>query len=116
MLRLLTDENFDQNIVRGLYRRIPHLDLLSVRDVGLAGLPDPLLLDWAAKQNRTMLTHDRKTMIRDAEELLIRGEPMAGAVLVPDLLPIGRAIDDLQLVIECYSQSQMHNRIEYVPL
>ena len=63
-----------------------------------------------------MLSHDFATMINDAKQLLIRGEPMAGAVFVPDLLPIGRAIGDLQLVIECYSQLEMQNRIEYLPL
>lgn len=115
MLRLLTDENFNQHIVRGLNRRCSNLDLLSVRDVGLAGLPDPLLLKWAAQVNRTMLTHDFDTMINDAKQLLIRNEPMSGAVFVPERLPIGRAIDDLQLVIECYSQSEMHDRIEYLP-
>jgi hypothetical protein len=116
MLRLLTDENFNKRIVRGLNRRCPNLDLLSVRDVGLAGLRDPLLLDWAARENRTMLTHDFDTMINYAKLLLVRYEPMAGAVFVPERLPIGRAIEDLQLVIECYSQSEMYNRIEYLPL
>ncbi|HKU75364.1 MAG TPA: DUF5615 family PIN-like protein [Pyrinomonadaceae bacterium] len=116
MLRLLTDENFNKRIVSGLHRRCPNLDLLSVRDVGLAGLPDPLLLNWAAQADRTMLTHDEQTMINYAEQLLIGGEPMAGVVLIPQLLPIGRAIEDLQLVIECYSQPEMHNRIERLPL
>lgn len=44
MLRLLTDENFNKYIVRGLYRRYPDLDLLSVRDAGLASQQDPILL------------------------------------------------------------------------
>lgn len=116
MIRLLTDENFDQNIVRGLNRRCPNLDLLSVRDVGLSGLPDPLLLNWAAQENRTMLTHDFDTMINDAKQLLISGKPLAGVIFVPDKLPIGRALDDLQLFIECCSQSEMRNRLEYLPL
>lgn len=116
MLRLLTDENFNKRIVRGLHLRIANLDIFSVRDVGLARRPDPLLLDWAAKENRTMLTHDFDTMINYAKQLLIRGEPMAGAVFVPERLPIGRAIEDLHIVIECYSQLEMHDRIEYLPL
>ena len=116
MLRLLTDENFNQKIVRGLNRRYPNLDLLSVRDVGLSGLPDPLLLNWAAQENRIMLTHDFDSMINYAKQRLIRGEPMAGAVFVPELLPIGRAIEDLQLLIECSSQSEMNNCMEYLPL
>ena len=44
MIRLLTDENIDQRILRGLHRRLPRLDFISVRDVGLAGRPDLALL------------------------------------------------------------------------
>ncbi len=40
MLRLLTDENFKNDIVRGLKLRLPRLDVVSVRHVGLAGLPE----------------------------------------------------------------------------
>lgn len=116
MLRLLTDENFNQDIVRGLHRRAPNLDLLSVRDVGLSGQPDQLILNWAAQNNRTLLTHDKKTMTKYAEQLLIRGEPMAGVIFVPECLSIGRAIDDLHIFIECCSQSEMHNRTEHLPL
>lgn len=116
MLRLLTDENFNQDIVRGLYRRLPKLDLLSVRDVGLTSTPDPLILKWAAQNDRVLITHDKKTMTRYGEQLVRRGEPMTGVVFVPKRLPIGLAIDDLQLVIECYSQAEMQNRIERLPL
>ena len=35
MLRLLSDENFNGDIVRGLGLRQPDLDLLRVQDVGL---------------------------------------------------------------------------------
>lgn len=37
MLRLLADENFNNNIVRGLLRRKPDLDIVRVQDVGLSG-------------------------------------------------------------------------------
>jgi len=68
MLRLLTDENFDNKIVRGLNRRLPHLDLLSVRHVGLISLPDPILLKWAAEEHRVILTHDISTMVCSAPQ------------------------------------------------
>lgn len=38
MLRLLTDENFNEDILRGLRRRLAQPDFLSVRDAGLSGL------------------------------------------------------------------------------
>ena len=44
MLRLVTDENFNGDIVRGLLRRHPELDLVRVQDVGLVETPDPTSL------------------------------------------------------------------------
>jgi hypothetical protein len=41
MLRLLADENFNGDIVRGLLLRQPDLDLVRMQDVGLAGSEDP---------------------------------------------------------------------------
>ena len=116
MLRLLTDENFNERILRGLRRRLVEPDFLSVRDAGHAGQPDSFLLQWALQENRTILTHDLWTMTKDAEHLIARAEPMAGLIFVPDRLAIGRAINDLELVLACYSQSDMRDRVEYLPL
>lgn len=41
MLRLLSDENFNGDIIRGLLLRYPTLDLLRVQDVGLLKLMIP---------------------------------------------------------------------------
>ena len=116
MLRLLTDENVNQDILRGLSRRLPQLDVLSVRDVGLVSHSDRVILIWAAKEDRAILTHDIKTMVPDAERLVAEGQPMAGVVFIPDQMALGRAISDLELVVECYIQAEMRNRIEYLPL
>ena len=59
MLRLLSDENFNGDIVRGLLLRHPALDIVRVQDVGLAEAEDDVILKWAAQNNRILLTHDR---------------------------------------------------------
>ncbi len=46
MLRLAADENFNNNIVRGLLRRRPDLDIVRIQDVGLYGAEDPKVLEW----------------------------------------------------------------------
>jgi hypothetical protein len=38
MLRLAADENFNADIVRGLRRRLPELDIVRVQDAGLSGV------------------------------------------------------------------------------
>ena len=61
MLRLLADENFNGEVLRGLLLRQPDFDIVRVQDVGLAGADDPDILSWAAANNRIVLTHDRTT-------------------------------------------------------
>jgi len=116
MIRLLTDEDFNHDILRGLIRRVPHLDFVLVHDVGLTSQSDPVLLKWAARNDRSILTQDAKTMIPYAEQLVREEQSMAGLIVVPQSLGIGRAIDDLELVVECYSQAEMRNKIQRLPL
>jgi predicted nuclease of predicted toxin-antitoxin system len=116
MFRLLTDEDVDHKILRGLIRRVPHLDYVLVHDVGLTSQADPVLLKWAAINHRIIVTHDERTMVPYAKQLVRRGEPMAGLILVPQSLGIGRAIADLELIVECYSELEMRDRIERLPL
>ena len=55
-------------------------------------------------------------MVPDAEQLIALNEPMAGVIFVPDQLQIGRAINDLEIVLECYSESEIRNAITHIPL
>ena len=116
MLRLLIDENFTHRILRGVKSRLPELDSVFVRQIGLAGSKDPVLLKWAGQNDRTILTHDIKTMGPYAKQLMMEGEPMAGVIIVPQKMPIRRAIEDLELVIACHSQEEFRNLIKHLPL
>ena len=63
MLLIAADENFNNDIVRGLLRRKPDLDIVRLQDVDLSGADDPTVLGWAAQENRVLLTHDVTTKI-----------------------------------------------------
>jgi hypothetical protein len=78
MLKLAADENFNNDIVRGLLRRERHLDRVRIQDVGLSGATDPELLAWAAREGRVLLTHDVSTLRHFAYERVYAGLPMPG--------------------------------------
>jgi hypothetical protein len=55
MLRLLIDQDFDHDILRGLMRRVPNLDVVTAHDIGLSAATDPELLAWAAEAGRIII-------------------------------------------------------------
>ncbi|MGL4881246.1 MAG: DUF5615 family PIN-like protein [Waterburya sp.] len=116
MLRLLSDENFNGDIIRGLFLRQPNLDLFRVQDVSLQEVDDPTILAWAANNDRILLTHDRATMPDFAYERLVRRETMTGLFVVNDRMPIRQAIDELLLLINCSKQSEWKGIVLYLPL
>ncbi len=113
MLRLLSDENFNGSIVRGMLLRQPDLDLVRVQDVGLMKTEDAVILEWAAREGRILLTHDIRTVPPLAYERLNRGLPMAGVFLVPNHMDIGRAVDDVLLFALNSETDEWKDRVEY---
>jgi len=80
MLFLIADENFNNTIVRGLLRVKPDLDIVRVQDVGLFSVDDPTVLEWAANEDRVLLTHDVATITKYAYERVNAGSYMPGVV------------------------------------
>jgi Domain of unknown function (DUF5615) len=116
VLRLAADENFDARIVAGLLRRIPHLDIVRVQEAGLSAAADPVVLEWAASEGRVLVTHDVRTMPRFATERLRAGMTMPGLVVVPERLPIGAAIAELELFVQVAASGDVDRQILFLPL
>lgn len=116
MFKLLSDENFNADIVRGLLLRNPDLDMVRVQDIDLAGAEDPVVLAWAAENGRIVLTHDRATLPDYAYERLIASTMMPGVFVVHDRLSVGQAIQELALVLTCSEASEWVDRVLYLPL
>ena len=115
MLRLVSDENFNGDIVRGLLLHHPALDLHRVQDVGLEEADDPTILAWAAANNRIVLTHDHATMPDFAYTRVGAGQPMPGVFVVPDRMAVRQVIEELLLVEACSEQADWAVLIVYLP-
>ena len=116
MLILIADENFNNDIVRGMLRRKPDLDIVRVQDIGLSNEDDRIILEWAAQEDRVLVTHDVTTITNFAYERVRTGKPMPGVIEVDDDLPIGQAINDILLVVECSERGEWEGQIIYIPL
>ena len=116
MLRIFVDQDFDHDILRGLHRRLPDLDAITALDAGLARTADPEILGWAAAQNRVVVTHDRNTMPAHAYERVRKGEAMAGVFIIARDMPVGKAISELQLLVDGSFEGEWSQLVVFLPL
>ena len=87
MLRLISDADVHGHIVRGVRGRNPGIDLVRAQEVGLRTASDAIILDWAAGQNRIVISQDRTTMIGFACARIAAGLPMPGLFVLRRTFP-----------------------------
>lgn len=114
MIRYLTDEHVPNALVDGLRAR--GVDVVRVVDVGLAATPDPDILEWAAGQDRLLITFDRQTVPGFAYARVHNGAPMPGVIVLHGALSLGVMIDELHIVAECSTPDDFSDRVVFSPL
>ena len=115
MLRLFFDHDFNRRILRGLRKRIPGLDYVTTQQLKIGEEQDTSHLQRAAEENRVIISHDVNTMTKFAKERIRRGEKMPGLIIVPQHMPIGQAINELEMIILCSLEVEFENIIVYLP-
>ena len=115
-MRFLADENFDNDILRGVRLKNPSFDVIRVQETEVYKADDPTVLAWAAKEARILLTHDLKTMPRYAYERIEAGLPMPGVIEISRQVPVGQAISELLTVIGASNAAEWENQVTYLPL
>ena len=111
MLRLASDADVHGDILRGLRRRLPEIDLVRVQDALPEGTPDPEILAWAAAENRVLITNDRNTMVGFAHQRVAAGDPMPGLIATTNEQSIGAAIDDILLLAEYMPEEEIRDQV-----
>ena len=115
-MRFLADEDLNEDLVRAVLLRKPSLELVRVRDVGLAGATDDQVLAWAAIEDRLLLTHDASTMPAQAWGRVVRNEPMPGLIVISQRAPISAGVEDLLLLVEASDAAEWAGRVLFLPL
>ena len=115
-MQFLADEDFHGDILRGVLRQLPNLDVLRVQDVGLGHTHDAVILERAAADGRLVLTHDVNTMLNEAFTRVRAGLPMPGIVVVPQDIDIGRAIEEIVLLAGASLEGEWEGRAIFIPM
>jgi hypothetical protein len=111
MLRLASDADVHGDIVRGLRRRLPDIDLVRAQDALPPGTPDPQVLAWAAGENRVLITNDRNTMVGFAYQRLASGAAVPGLIATTNDQAISATIDDILLIAEFMPEEEIRGQV-----
>ena len=114
-MKFLADENFNNDIMRGVWRRIPDAHMDRVQDF-IPRADDMSVLSYAAEHGYIVITHDVNTLRGLYYERLEKGQPVPGVFLIHKDTPIGTVIDSLQLIVQASDESEWAGKIEYLPL
>ena len=114
-MRLLFDENFHGDVLRGLLRTYRALDYVRVQDVPqIYGKSDDDVLAWAAQEGRILMSHDYRTIPKAAYARISNNQPMPGVIMCPDTMPVGETIEVLVVLIGASDPSEYINRVLYL--
>jgi Domain of unknown function (DUF5615) len=113
-VRFQADADLKQAIVSGAKRRQPDLDFQSANEAELEGLKDPEVLALAAKEDRVLITHDRKTMPDEFGQFSMT-QSSSGVLIISQSIPISEAIDAIILVWEVSTAEEWVNQIMSIP-
>ena len=116
MLALLTDENFNVDILNGMRRRLPALDAIRVEDIGLRQTDDAVILERAAALGRVLVTSDVQRMVGFAYQRISLNLPMAGLIAVPMFIRVHLAIEDLLIYAYCCEPEELAGQVRWVPI
>lgn len=114
-VRFQADVDLNHLIVKAILRREPSIDFQTAQVARLVGVPDPEVLALAARIERVLVTHDRKTMPKHFAEFIVH-TPSSGVIVIPQKLPIRAAVDDLLLIWTASDAEEWLNRIQVLPL
>jgi hypothetical protein len=70
------------HIVKGIRLREPGIDFQTAETAGLAGLLDPEVIEKAGRENRILVSHDKRTMSTHFGQFLSTGQVSPGLFIV----------------------------------
>ncbi len=113
-LAIYADHHVASYIIRGL--RLRSVDVVTAFEDGAYELADPLLLDRATALGRVLFTRDKDFLI-EAKRRQRVGTAFSGIIYAHQRrVPIGKCIDDLEIVAKTGETRDLNNSVLFLPL
>jgi len=112
-LKFIADADLNEKIAAAARRREPEIDFLNASEGETRGLSDPEVLTLAAASARVVVSSDQRTM-PDHFGKFVEAHESPGVIIVPQVVPISRALEELIALWKESSPDEFRNRIRWV--
>jgi hypothetical protein len=116
LFRIVTDENLHGGIFNRLKTHLPDLDIVRVQDIKVAGKDDETVLEWAASEQRILLTHDKRTIVPIYSNRQTIGQLVPSVFMISTRARHDLILEDLLLIFSTSEADEWTDRITYIPL
>ncbi len=110
-IKIYLDEDVPSSFAQALLNR--GVDVLQTQQAGNIGKSDKTQLEYAAKNRKTILTHNKKDFIMLHKEYL-QCELDHACIIVSDQLPTTVILRRFMKLWFSLSAEDMHNRLEFL--
>ncbi len=110
-IRVYIDEDIPFSFAQSLLNR--GVDVVTTQQAGNSGMSDAEQLQYAAKEGRTIFTHNKRDFRLLHNEYLQTGMDLSG-IVVSDQLPIGTMLRRFMKFWFALSAADMNNRLEFL--
>jgi predicted nuclease of predicted toxin-antitoxin system len=114
-IRFQADADLNEDIVLGLTRLEPQIDFQTASEAGLRGLSDLEVLSLAARDNRILVSHDRRTMPTHFAAF-VRNDTSPGVFIIGQNVSVRTAIDGLLVIWSCSESEEWTSVLVDIPL
>jgi len=111
--KFIADADLNEKVAAGARRREAEMDFLRASEGGTRGLSDPEVLALAAATGRIVVSSDQRTMPGHFSTF-VEGHESPGVIIVPQTVPISRAIAELIVIWRDVSDQELQNRLRWL--
>ena len=120
MLRLLLDENMRAESLWSAIQTVVEMSPFDIVRVGdeagpPLGIDDAHLLDWAAAEQRLLVSCDKRTLPSHLRNLLASGRRSPGIVFMTKQLVLSEMVEYLQLIATTTSADEWADTYRFIP-
>jgi hypothetical protein len=93
------------------------VDVVRVGDGGPdTGTKDESLIEWAMRENRIVVSHDRNTLIGTHDKMVANGRTTPGVWIIRRQSSIPSLVEFLVFAGVCCDATEFASRVEFIPL